>query len=94
MYAKTNAQMTYVRQLSNSGKAEEAVKYLKDHPDTINSVILTQVVSTFSEMNKAVDLIRQSPTMSREDKAKKIDDLQALQTDLARKALDDIKKRK
>lgn len=63
MYGETNAKLTHVKALIKSGEGEKAKEYMKKNPDTAQAIILTGAVNTFSEMNKAIDLIRQSKTM-------------------------------
>lgn len=92
-YASTNAELTYVKQLVKDEKTDEALEYVKKHPDAIDAITLTQVVNTFSTLNKAVDLIRQSE-MDPQEKTDRIQKIQRLQTNLAQKALEEIKNRK
>lgn len=93
-YATTNAELTYVKQLVKDNKTDEALEYVKKHPDSIDAITLTAVVDTFSTMNKAVDLIRQSDKMTPQEKTDRIDQIGRLQTELAQKALAEIKSRK
>lgn len=92
-YASTNAQLTYVKQLVDDGKVEEARTYIKDHPDTLDAITYTSVVSTFSTFNQAIDLIRKSD-LSPEEKRDRIQNIQRLQTNLAQKTLEEIKSKK
>lgn len=91
MYQATNAQLTYVKQLVKEGEVQKAKDYVKANPDTLNALILTGVVSTFSDLNKAVDMVRQSKTMTPEDKTKKMDQIQTIQTQVAEKVLEQLK---
>lgn len=94
MYGETNAKLTHVKALIKSGEGEKAKEYMKKNPDTAQAIILTGAVNTFSEMNKAIDLIRQSKTMDPTLKTQKIDQIQRLQTVIARKTLDQVRKMK
>lgn len=93
-YNSSNQQLTYVKQLVKAGKPDEATAYVKAHPETIDAIILTNVVNTFSDMNKAVDQIKQSEKLTPQEKAKKIDQIGILQTNLAQKTLQELKNRK
>lgn len=93
-YAATNAQLTYVKSLVKGGQTTEAVNYVKKNADTLDAITLTGAVDTFSTLNKAVDLIRQSNTISPADKTARIDKIQRLQTEIAQKTLEEINSRK
>lgn len=90
-YSKTNAQMNYVKQLVKDGEGDKAKKYLEDHPDTLQAIILTATVDSFSEMNKAVDAVRDSKTLTPQEKRKRIDQIGILQTNTAKKVLESLK---
>lgn len=92
-YAETNAQMTYVKQLVKQNKTSEAIAYVKKHPNTLDAVILTPVVDSFSTMNKAIDLIRQSEKLTPDEKTAKIREIQTLQTEIAQRTLAQIDSR-
>lgn len=94
MYSTTNAQLTYVKSLVKDGKGEEATTYIKKHPDTVDAIVLNGAVTTFSQMNKAIDMIRESKELTPAQKTEKIDQVQRLQTQIAKKTLDQIRKRK
>jgi len=91
MYKKTNAQMNYVKDLVKKGEQDKAKQYLQDHPDTVQAIILSATVSSFSEMNKAVDQIRESRDLTPQEKQKRIQQIGILQTNTARKVLDSLK---
>ncbi len=92
LYGTTNQEMTYVKQLVKAGHVDEAKVYAKKHPEVLNDVILSSAISTFSDLNKAVDEVRQSEKMTPQEKTKKIDLIQRLETNLAQKVLAQIKK--
>ena len=66
MYAETNQQMTYAKQLIKEDRGDEAVAYVKSHPNTLDAIVLTATIGSFSELNKVVDAIRISDTLSAE----------------------------
>lgn len=90
IYKTTNAELTYAKELVKEGKKDEAVNYVKAHPDSVKAIMLSQTIETFSTFNKAVDLIRKSD-MDPAEKRKKIDKIGILQTNLAAKTLEEIK---
>lgn len=94
LYGEKNQKMNYAKKLVKEGKQAEAVQYVKDNPDTLDAVILTAAINSFSEMNKAVDLIRSSTTLNAKQKQEKIDEVGRLQTTVAKKILDQLKQKK
>ena len=93
MYSTTNAQMTYVKQLVNGGETEKAKQYMIDHPDTVKAIILTATIDSFSQMNKAVDAVRESKDLTPQEKQKKIQQIGILQTNTAKKVLESLKEK-
>ena len=92
---KFDAYSTILEMVQKQKEAEsEAIQYVKDHPDTLNAITLTATVNTFSDFNKAVDAIRQSETMTAQEKADRISKVQRLQTEIAQKVLEELNKPK
>lgn len=91
MYEKENQKMNYAKQLVKEGKMDEAKTYLQENPSAVNAIILTGTVDTFSEMTKAISIIRDSRNLTAEEKKTKIDAIGKLQTELAQKVLQQIK---
>lgn len=91
-YSQANSELTYIKQLIKEGNEEEAVVYAKEHPTSINAIILGGAVDTFSTLNKSIDLIRKAEKMEAKEKTDKILQIQRLQTEIAQKALEQIKK--
>lgn len=94
LYGETNQKMNYAKKLVKEGQSQEAVQYIKDNPDAIDSIILTGAIDSFSEMNKAVELVKQSRSLTAEQKRDKIDQVGRLQTELAQKVLLQLKAKK
>jgi len=93
-YAQTNAEWTYIKKMVKDGDVEKAKAYAKNHPNAIDAITYTGAVDTFSTLNKAVDLIKQSENMNPQEKADRIKKIQTLQTEIAQKTLAEIKSRK
>lgn len=92
MYGTTTAELTYVRKLAGAGQKAEAIKYIKAHPEVVNAPALGTLVTLYSTINKASSEVLQSRDMTPAQKRAKIDQLDTLQTTLARQLLDKINK--
>jgi hypothetical protein len=88
LYGVAEPQRTYVNRLVKEGRSEEAKEYAKGHPQIMTAKILGSAVDQFSDMNKAITAIRNSRTLSATEKRDKIRQIQALQTEVARKTLE------
>jgi len=88
IYAKTTAEYTNFKRLTDNGEDEKAEAYLKDHPEIANTPLLNNIVSNFSDMNKIITQIRQDRDLTPEEKRIKITDVSKLKVDLANQALD------
>ena len=94
LYSKTTAQATYANQLIKAGKEDETKTYVAKYPDTIHARLLRRVVADFSDINKEITSIRNSKDLDPKVKTQKIEQLQYLQTDIAKKVLKQIKETK
>lgn len=94
LYSQTSAELTYVKKLAESGQKDKAISYIKDHPEVVNAPALSTLVTLYSQINKASTQVRNNEDLTPEQKRTKIDQLDQMQTDMAEKMLDNIKKQK
>lgn len=94
MYDKVNSYMQYTKKMLNNGDTDRAKEFVKDHKEIVYSQLLTGVISHFSDINKAIEEIRNSKVLSAKTKQEKILELQKLETTLAQKVLEEIKNAK
>lgn len=92
MYEKTGGQLRYVNQLINEGKENEATKIIKENKDIIYAPLLQSAVSTFSDLNKTKQAIRDSTTLSATEKRDKIRKVEDAQLKIAQDVLEQIEK--
>jgi hypothetical protein len=89
--ALVSGEATYAKKLFESGQADQAAKFVKDHPEIVYSKLLNGVIRDFADINKARDQIRNSQTLDPQTKTDKIHQLDQLQTDVAEKILESMK---
>ena len=94
MYDKVSSYMQYTKKMLNNGDTDRAKEFVKDHKEIVYSQLLTGVISHFSDINKAIEEIKNSKILSAETKQEKILELQKLETTLAQKVLEEIKNAK
>lgn len=90
IYAETSKQLNYIKKLAKEGNVDEATAYAKKHPEVVQAPLVTEVISSYSEMNKAIATIRKSDKLSAQEKRDMITKIEELQTQVAQKALDII----
>lgn len=83
--------LSYAKKLIEEGKVEEAKKLVQGNKKIGFSKLLNDTVRAFSEINKARDAIRESETLSPDEKREKIIQLDTFQTELAQKVLKAVK---
>lgn len=73
--------------LSEEGKTEEAQEYFEKHPEIQLYSSYNRVAKQLSDLRKARNAVYEHETMTAKQKREKIDELNALMTDLAHKAI-------
>lgn len=93
LYGKTSSETAYLKKMIESGEKDKAIAYVKAHPEIVNASQLSQLVSSFSDMNKAINQIRQSREISPEKKRDAINKINELETKMSAMLLDEIYKK-
>jgi len=73
--------------LASQGKKEEAIEFLKTHPEIDFAKGLEKIASDFSSMRKVVEEIRNAPNIDPQTKKKQIDNIYKLMTEEAKQVL-------
>ncbi len=90
LYGDLAGQIQYVKKLALAGEKEKAMAYVKAHPQLAYSQLISKVVSSYTDINRARDQIKNS-NLSPEQKRDKIRLLDEAQTTIAQKILEQIK---
>lgn len=85
--SELSGKLTYAKKLIAEGKVQEATKLVKDNPKVGFTKLLNDTVKTFSEIGKARDAVRDSETLTPDQKREKIIQLDQLQTEIAQRVL-------
>jgi hypothetical protein len=91
LYGQTSKELNYIKKMAKEGETQKAKDYAVKHPEVINAGILSSVVDSYSEMNKAINAIRKAPNITPEVKKQKIEQIMTLQTEMAQRMLKYIK---
>lgn len=89
--AVISGETQYVKKLFEEGQQDKAAAYIKDHPNIVYSKLMSGVLADFTKINQARDQIRNSDSLTPDQKRDKIFQLDTLQTDIAAKIIDQIK---
>jgi hypothetical protein len=91
-YSKSQSKYNYFQKLSQGeATSDKLTEYLKENPEVAKYTFINGVVSEFSAINKAKNVIYQSNNMLSTTKKKKILELEKLQTKIANDALNILK---
>ena len=88
---RISGEQSYVKKLYEQGEIKKATEFAKNSPYLIYNKMLSGVVSTFSDINKSIEMIRLSKNLNPEQKKDKITELETLKTNIASKVLKQIK---
>lgn len=92
MYGKATAELNYVKLLVKLNDPLRAKTYIEAHPEVIQAPALNIIINSYSDMNKAIDGIRNSRNLTPQQKREKIDAVANLQTEIAQKYLSNLEK--
>jgi len=90
MYGEAIGQLRYVKKLMEQGSNDDAKAFAKKNRDVVYAPLLQTTISTFSDINKAKEEIRNSTTLSAEKKREKIKKLDDAQLKIAQEVLKQI----
>lgn len=93
MYGEIGGQVTYVRKLVKDGDKEKARAFVREHPEIVHATTLNAAIDTFTEINRARDIILNSDYLNPDQKKQKIKKLNELQTKIAQKVLETVRKK-
>ena len=91
LYSKVIGDRNYFNKLKKDEKFEEAEMFLNKSENIMFAPFLTKVIGDFSDINQARDMIRDSKTLTPEEKKERIKELDVLQTEIAQETLKIIK---
>lgn len=90
-YTKANQAKTAVTALAEKGEEEQAVNYLKEHPEGFYAKGLNKVARTFSELRQKRDAVLNAQDIDPDQKKKALDALDKIMTEIARQTLELVK---
>jgi len=90
-YTKANQVKITVTALAEKGQEEQAVNYLKEHPEGFYTKGLNKVARTFSELRQKRDAVLNARDIDPDQKKKALDALDEIMTEIARQTLELIK---
>lgn len=90
-YNRISGEQSYVKKLYEQGEIKKATEFAKNSPYLVYYKMLSGVVSTFTNLNKSIEMIRLSKSLTPEQKKEKINELETLKTNIASKVLKQIK---
>ncbi len=92
-YSAITAQSAYINKLLKDGNKQEAEVTAKKYPEVVYAKFLNATIKQFSTINTERANIRNSKNMSSDEKRFKTKELDKLQTQIAKKALDVMNKK-